>query len=192
MSTVQRLASLALAGALVAGAVLTRGDLRTLLVVAAVVAGLPVILPMMVVLLASLTADWGDNEPARPISRSVARWVGLAIAVVLAAAGVAWYVLAPGVASYQFGTVLILPALGIVLWWLHRHLPRRVQWALAAVVAPIGPVGYLVFGGSEWWAAYSVTVLPLAALLASGASRSPTAQGGSSVPGWIDGPWGPP
>ena len=177
---------------LVVTAVLADGDLRTVLLVAAVLAGGPVILPLTAVLLISLTADWGENEAARPMPRRLAQRICLALAGVLAAIAIGWYGLAPGVASYQIGTALILPALGVVMWWLHRHTPRRAQWALAVVVAPVGPIGYLIFGGSDWWAAYGLTVLPLAVLVLARVPRSPTPPTRSSVPGWIDGPWGPP
>jgi hypothetical protein len=44
--------------------------------------------------------------------------------LVSAAGGVLWYVLEPGVASYQVGYTLALPVLITALVWIGRRLPR--------------------------------------------------------------------
>ncbi len=89
----------------------------------------------------------------------------------LALIGAVWYARAPGVASYQLGVALLLPSLLIVQVWLHHRLPARVAWTLALVIAPVGPVGYLVFGGSAWWGGGGLTAIPLATLVASRVTR---------------------
>ena len=191
-SPVQRIVSPTLTVCAAAAAFAATGDLRTWLLVAAVVVALPAVAPVLGVLLISVTPDWGENEAARPIPRSVAIRVCVAVGLVLAAAGALWYTIAPGVASYQFGTVLILPALGMALGWLYRHLSNRWRWSLAVAIASVGPVSYLVFGGSQWWAAYTLTLLPLCFLIASRVSGTPGAADRSRASGWVEGPWGPP
>lgn len=116
-----------------------------------------------------------------------------AFILVAAAAGGTLYGLSPGVGSYQVGFVLMLPLLIVVLLWLHRRLPQRLQWAIAIVLAVTGPAGYLVVGGSQWWAWGQAAVVPV--LLLVYARSLPGASDGFPEPwygGPMEGPWGPP
>lgn len=123
--------------------------------------------------------------------RERARRRGLALILMFAAAGITWYALSPDVGSYQLSTLLTLPLLVVVLVWLHRHLPRRVGWALALALAPVGPLGYLFLGGSQWWGWGRMTALPLVLLVVGSGARSRVRAGAPyRVP--MDGPWGPP
>jgi hypothetical protein len=117
-------------------------------------------------------------------------WIVFGISVVLAALGVYWYATAPGVASYQASSLLTVPALLFVLVWLHRHLPMRVQWVGASALALVGPVGYAVIGGDQWWNWGQMTPLPLLLLLITRAADRDS--DGSWAGGVGDGPWGPP
>jgi hypothetical protein len=118
-------------------------------------------------------------------------WIVFAISLVLAALGVYWYVTAPGVASYQASSLLTLPLFVIALVWLHKRLPIRVQWIVAWPLALVGPIGYAVFGGDQWWNWGQLTPLPLLLLIVTrpGAIDSDGAATGGVVG---DGPWGPP
>jgi hypothetical protein len=114
--------------------------------------------------------------------------------VIAAVAGAGYYAVAPGVASYQIGFVLVFPLLFVVLFWLHRRLPTTVQWSLAVTLAVGGPVCYLILGGSQWWAWAQVAVLPFV-LLVIGRSLSRTPSAAAREPwygGHMEGPWGPP
>ncbi|MGO9976237.1 MAG: hypothetical protein ACLP01_26220 [Solirubrobacteraceae bacterium] len=136
-----------------------------------------------------------DPEPGRrPLlsRRAKVRWVaGFSVAAV---AGASYYALWPGVASYQIGFTLTLPLIVVVLFWLHRRLPSRLQWALAITLAVIGPTAYLIYGGSQWWAWSQVAVLPFVFLLIGWAySRNPAGfRRGPWYGGIQDRPWGPP
>jgi hypothetical protein len=92
----------------------------------------------------------GDEEAGGPLlsPRAKVRW--LAAFLVAAPAGAVYYAVSPGVASYQIGFTLTLPLIAVVLFWLHRRLPTRLQWALAITLALVGPTGYLIYGGSQW------------------------------------------
>jgi hypothetical protein len=139
-----------------------------------------------------MTPDWGENESARPIPRRVALRIGLGICVLSAAAGVAWYAVSPGVASYQLVVVLVLP-LAIIAWLrLRRKLSVRWQWSLAVTVALAGPAGYLVFGGSYWWGACTLTALPLILLIITRVPLEQWANRPRWYGGGLEGPWGPP
>jgi hypothetical protein len=115
--------------------------------------------------------------------------IWLAIFVGCALAGGTWYPLAPAVASFQVGYVLLLPLLIVGLVWLHRRLPNRVEWALAIVLALAGPAMYLIVGGSYWWFAGQLMVLPLVILMTT---RLPSSGREPWYGGFRDGPWGPP
>jgi len=109
-----------------------------------------------------------------------------AFSLLLAAAGVVWYALSPDVGSYQASSLLVIPAFLMVLVWLHNRLPMRAQWIAAWILALVGPAGYLVFGGSQWWNWGQLTPLPLILLIVA---RDPESDG------WVsagEGPWGPP
>jgi hypothetical protein len=112
-----------------------------------------------------------------------------ALSLLLAGAGVFWYASSPGVASYQASSLLVLPAFLIVLAWLHGRLPIRLQWIAAWTLAAVGPGGYLVFGGSQWWNWGQFTPFPLIMLMIA---RSPNSDESA---GWFSGgagPFGPP
>jgi hypothetical protein len=124
--------------------------------------------------------------------RAKLRW--LAVIVVVAIVGATYYALSPGVASYQLVFVLILPLLFVLLFWFHRRIAIRLQWALAVALAVVGPVGYVIFGGSQWWAWGQLAGVPLVLLvIGRGVSRQPR---GTRPEGWyggpMQGPWGPP
>jgi hypothetical protein len=117
-------------------------------------------------------------------------WIVFGISVVLATVGVVWYVATPGVASYQASSLLTLPALVIVCVWLHQRLPLRLQWIGASAVALVGPIGYVVIGGAQWWNWGQMTPIPL--LLLMFAQTAGSDGDGSWAGGVGDGPWGPP
>ncbi len=55
------------------------------------------------------------------------------------------------------------------------------------LVAPIGPAGYLLGGGSQWWNWGQATILPLFMLALRHIDWRRLQDGGL-----LDGPWGPP
>jgi hypothetical protein len=116
-------------------------------------------------------------------------WIAFAVSVALAAVGVTWYAASPGVASYQASTLLTLPALLFVLVWLHHGLPMRVQWIAAGLLVLVGPVGYLLIGGDQWWNWGQLTPVPLLMLLVT---RSGSSDSSGAWSAGTDGPWGPP
>lgn len=174
----------------VAGA-LTTGVLRDALLIAAGVAIAPVLIltGLILVVEEGLSSIRGSRSAHR---RGPSRLI-VTVAAGCAVVGVVWYALAPGVGPYQASGLLTLPMLFITAAWLHRHLPIRVQWTIAVVLAPIGPAGYLVFGGSQWWRWGQLSVLPFVLLVVLRGLR--TRNAGKPEP-WYggpgDGPWGPP
>jgi hypothetical protein len=134
------------------------------------------------------------GDRGRPLlsRKAKLKWLcGMGLAAV---AGVTYYALAPGVASYQAAYVLVFPILVTFLVWLHRRLPTTVQWTISIALAVTGPLAYLVFGGSQWWYWGQMAVLPLI-LLAVGRSASRSSRVGPPKPwygGHMEGPWGPP
>lgn len=137
-----------------------------------------------------VTIDFTDPVVAR-------RWrrrslVAISISAVL---GITWYALAPGIASYQIGYTLALPAIITVIVWIGKRLPRWLDWVIAVALGVGGSVGYVLFDGSQWWLWGQVALLPLVLLvLISGVKTSKPGQlprepwyGGPQ-----DGPWGPP
>jgi hypothetical protein len=131
---------------------------------------------------ASQQGDANDGYLDRGIPATVWGW---SIAAMLAAAGVIWYVLAPGVVSTFASFVLVAPLGAAVLLLLYHHLPVGLQWTLALVLALVGPVGYLVQGGDAWWNFGQWAVWPLVLLIIARAQEGGGASG-------MDGPWGPP
>lgn len=89
------------------------------------------------------------------------KWLTFVGALILAAVGVLWYARSPGIASYQASSLLTIPAVIMVLVWLHQRLPMWLQWTAAIAICLVGPVGYLVFGGSQWWNWGQLTPMPL-------------------------------
>jgi hypothetical protein len=122
-----------------------------------------------------------------------ARTLGLAAAVPLAAAGITFYAITPYTfGAFQASTFGIMPLLVIVLIWLHRRLPAWAEWTGAVILFPVGLVGYLVFGGAQWWNFGQLTAVPLLLLVFG----RPSEQEG---PNWDPrvfeppaGPFGPP
>lgn len=121
------------------------------------------------------------------------RALGLTLAVLFAAGGVAVYAAWPYTfPAYQASTLGTMPLLIIVLIWLHRRLPRWFQWTAAITLLPLGPIGYLVVGGAQWWNWGQLSALPFLLLVFGRVSdREAT---------WLDtslleppvGPFGPP
>ena len=119
-------------------------------------------------------------------------WITFALCA--AVAGIAWYAVAPGVGSFQASGWLVAPALITSLVWLHRRLPMRLQWVLAVGVAIVGPVGYVVWGGSQWWNWGQLTPVPLVMLVFRDSFKddddeTEPSRGHGAI---MDGPWGPP
>jgi hypothetical protein len=114
--------------------------------------------------------------------------------LVSAAGGMLWYVLEPGVASYQVGYTLALPALITALVWIGRRLPRWLDWMIAIALAMGGSAAYLLVGGSQWWLWAQVAVLPLVLLVLTNARPTSSDYRGRApwYGGMQDGPWGPP
>lgn len=117
--------------------------------------------------------------------------MGRVAAALAAAAGIGLYAAVPGVGSYQASVLLTVPAVVLLLVWVHRRLPLPAQWALAVPMAMVGPVGYLVWGGPQWWNWGQLTPLPLVLLILRG-SRNPDDEPRPYYDGMADGVWGPP
>ena len=130
----------------------------------------------------------------RPLLSRRAKFRWLVGMIVAAVAGATYYALSPGVASYQLGFVFVLPLLVVVLLAVHRRIPIRLQWVIATLLAIAGPIAYVIFGGSQWWAWSQTAAVPFVLLvIARGVSLGPrgvTRQPWSGGP--MDGPWGPP
>ncbi|MFL5830778.1 MAG: hypothetical protein ACJ76X_12750 [Solirubrobacteraceae bacterium] len=122
-----------------------------------------------------------------------ARTLGLAAAALLAAAGITFYATNPYTfGAFQASTFAIMPLLVIVLIWLHRRLPGWVEWTGAVVLFPVGLVGYLVFGGAQWWNFGQLTAVPFLLLVFA---RAPEQEAPMWDPGVLEppaGPFGPP
>jgi hypothetical protein len=134
--------------------------------------------------------DFGDPVVARRWRRR-----SLAAISISAAVGIAWYAAAPGVASYQVGYTLALPALITAAVWVGKQLPRWLDWVIAIAVGVGGAAGYILVGGSQWWLWAQIALLPLVLLGVFSGASSPNP--GQSPPepwygGMQDGPWGPP
>ena len=144
------------------------------------------------------TEDLPDDAtgPVRWWRRPPILWTaGSVAAVLLAIPGVILFANDPGVATYQLNQILLIPLVAIILYGLHRLLPLRVQWVAAWLIAPFGPIAYLIWPNEQWWNYGALTVLPLFALAIDRAERIAKERGGeqqSNYGGWADGPWGPP
>jgi hypothetical protein len=130
------------------------------------------------------------------VKRPAVLWTAsTAIAVSLAALGVVLYASSPGVVTYQLNSLLVFPLLVLVLYWLHRWLPLRLQWIAAWLLAPLGAIAYLAWPNDQSWAYGMLTVFPLLALAAITEERRREERGEADEPGyggWTDAPWGPP
>lgn len=129
------------------------------------------------------------EPPDDPFRLSPRAWLVLApLSVVLAVPGIVIYARDPDVGTYQLNGLLTVPLILVVLYWLHRWLPLRLQWILALAFAPVGSVAYLLVPNAQWFNYGPLTVFPLTLLLIERADprsdRYPAA--------WFDGPWGPP
>ena len=113
------------------------------------------------------------------------------VAAALAAARLYWYIAKPGVASYTVGGWLVFPGYCATVWWLHRRVPRRVQWPVATALAVGGVAAYLIWPNADWWYFGTLLAAPLAALIGFRAvetDQEPDVWAG----GPQEGPWGPP
>jgi peptidoglycan/LPS O-acetylase OafA/YrhL len=124
------------------------------------------------------------------------KWLAVTVTVMLvcAAGGILWYALEPGVASYQVGYVLALPALIAALAWTGRRLPSWLDWVIAIALAMGGSATYVLVGGSRWWLWTQVALLPLVLLILTNA-RLTSSDSQDRTPRYgdmQDGPWGPP
>jgi peptidoglycan/LPS O-acetylase OafA/YrhL len=118
----------------------------------------------------------------------------LAISI-LAAGGITWYALAPGVASYQVGYTLALPAIITAIVWIGKRLPRWLDWMIAVALGAGGAGAYVLFNGSQWWLWAQVALLPIVLLVLISGMRPPDPGQRTPEPwygGMRDGPWGPP
>jgi peptidoglycan/LPS O-acetylase OafA/YrhL len=137
-----------------------------------------------------VTIDFTDPAVAR-------RWKRRSLAVISvgAAVGITWYALAPGVASYQIGYPLALPALITAIVWVGKRLPRWLDWVIAVVVGAAGSLAYVLFDGSQWWLWAQVALLPFVLLVLISGVKPPKPGQSPQEPwygGMRDGPWGPP
>ncbi len=138
-----------------------------------------------------VTIDFTDPAVAR-------RWRRRSLLAISVGAvgGITWYTLAPGIASYQVGYTLALPALITAIVWIGKRLPRWLDWVIAVTVGAAGSIGYVLFDGSQWWLWAQVALLPFVLLVVTSSTKPP--QPGQSPPepwyggGMTDGPWGPP
>ena len=120
------------------------------------------------------------------------KWLSFACALVVAAVGVYWYVRVPGVGSYQASSLLTLPAVLMALAWLHGRLPMWLQWTAASAICLVGPTGYLIVGGDQWWNWGQLTPMPLL-LLVLDRGYDDEDQDDGGYPTIADaGAWGPP
>jgi len=129
------------------------------------------------------------------VARRVLLWgAATAIAVTLAAAGVALYARNPDVGTYWLNFLLIAPLLFTALYGLHLVLPLPAQWAIAGVIAPLGPIAYLLWPNAQVWNYGALTAIPLVLLACERQERM--SKHGEITEHWYggsqDGPWGPP
>src|ERR1700683_2497873 len=137
-----------------------------------------------------VTIDFTDPVVARRWRRR-----SLATISISAALGITWYTLAPGIASYQIGYTLALPAIITALVWIGKRLRRWLNWVIAVALGAAGSVAYVLFDGSRWWLWAQVALLPFV-LLVVVSSATPSKPGQPPREPWYggmqDGPWGPP
>jgi hypothetical protein len=137
--------------------------------------------------------DFGDPAVARRWRR---RWY--AAISVGAAGGITWYALEPGVASYQIGYTLALPAIITVTVWVGKRLPRWLDWILAIALAAGGMGTYVLTESTQWWVWAQAAALPLVLLIGIRGFKPPKPGEPPRPPrepwygGMSDGPWGPP
>jgi peptidoglycan/LPS O-acetylase OafA/YrhL len=136
------------------------------------------------------TIDFTDPVVAR-------RWKRRSLAAISvgAAVGITWYALAPGVASYQIGYTLALPAIITAIVWIGKRLPRWLDWVIAVALGALGSLAYVLFDGSQWWLWAQVALLPFVLLVGISSVKPPKPGQRPREPwygGMRDGPWGPP
>jgi len=118
------------------------------------------------------------------------RVIGWSSAVGAAALGASLYVAAPSVATYWLSFLLLLPLWIGVFVRFEDHLPLRVQWIAAVLLAAGGVAGYVLWPNASWWNFGQLAVVPLVVLIVK---RGGTAAGSTDgVGGFNDGTWGPP
>src|ERR1700730_14352320 len=137
-----------------------------------------------------VTIDFTDPVLARRWRRR-----SLVAISISAALGITWYTLAPGVASYQIGYTLALPAIITAIVWIGKRLPTWVDWVIAVALGAAGSVGYVLFDGSQWWlwAPFGLLRFVLPVATSGGKSYKPGQAPREPWSGGLqDGPWGPP
>jgi hypothetical protein len=131
------------------------------------------------------------NEAGEVVWSSERSWptqLKIALTVIPASIGIIWYSLSPGVGSYQLGSLLEFPLLLWLLLRMRRALSAAMQWAAAGVLALGGCLGYVIFGGPQWWYWGQYAIWPLALLILTRAKASFRDHGAAG----LDGAWGPP
>jgi hypothetical protein len=177
-------------------ALLLSGPVRVVLIVCTIAALVPAAFIGAIMALLSL-GPWNitsdrDARAMRVVQRRVRR-IAAAVLLGLAVAGGGWYLLAPSDVSTQFGLVATIPFLVVMVVWIGRRVPPRQRLPLAIVIAPLGALGYLVFGGDGWWGYGQMTALPLLILIVIRGARSGSGVGPRGFRAdSFTGPWGPP
>src|ERR1700685_1277348 len=92
-----------------------------------------------------VTIDFTDPVVARRWRRR-----SLATISITPPLGIIGYTLAPGIASYQIGYTLALPAIITAIVWIGKRLPRWLDWVIAVALGAAGSVAYGLFDGAAW------------------------------------------
>ena len=188
------LTSFVLAIAVLIAAAVVRGTAGTVLLVLSAIVGFPAVFQgLLMIAGAGIDSSAGKSDAQYVQADRRILTAALMGAVLLAVAGVVLYASDPGVGSYQTSLLLVLPLFIVVVKYLHRRLPPRIEWTLTMLLALIGCGGYLIVGGAQWWNWGQFAVFPLVLLITF--RRFDPNQPQPQEPwygGFRDGPWGHP